>query len=540
MGAAAGGSDGLRQVFDAMVDGVLHFDLDGRIVTANRAACRMLGWDPTAREVRNLGLTGRLFNADGTECDLADFPAVRALAGETLSDRPYLFSISTGEMASVLTSASPLIRDGMVEGAIVSFHDVTLLEAANQELREGARFSAALARIGSVVGSTLEVDEVMRAAVRETCDAVGAETAAVVMRHEGAWLTTYSYRFPEEIIGVVLSDEEAPHAAMALHAGAPVAIDDAYNDPRVNRAVMEGYGIRSVLTMPILQQGSVIGVMFMNHHSVPHAFSQQQIDFAAHAATTISLALRNAELFDAQRSVAETLQQAMLTLPERLPGISFSCLYRSATETARVGGDFYGLFQLPGDRIGLAVGDVSGKGLAAAATAAMVKDTVRAYALAGDGPGDIVRKTNNVLHGSLDSSSFVTLVVGVLDLAEMRFTYSSGGHPPVLLVPHDGAPVLLPEGGTVLGPFADARYPEEERDLQAGDTLVLYTDGLTEARSAGALYGDGRLLLAATDAPRDSSPERLAEHLFFDALDFAGGSLSDDLAILVVRVDRPS
>lgn len=527
----------LRQVFDAMVDGVLHFDPSGRITMANRAACRMLAWDPSGREILELGLAGRLYHRGGSRLPPTEYPAVRALAGETVRDQPLLFDTSPGVQASVLSSASPLLEDGHVTGAIVSFHDVTSLETANSRLRETARQSAALIRIGNIVSSTLEVDEIMQASIRETCDAVGAETAAIVMWHNGVWSTRYTYRFPMDIVGVVLTDEEAPHAAMARASRTPIAIDDAMNDTRVNVEVMTRYGIRSVLTMPLIVQGDVVGVMFMNHHTSAVAFTPPQIEFTANVATTISLALHNARLFSAQRDVADTLQQAMLTLPERLPGVDFSCIYRSASESARVGGDFYGIFQLGSGRIGITVGDVSGKGLEAAAMASVVKNTIRAYALVGDPPAEVLRKTNEVMGPALDASSFVTALFGVLDPVGRTFTYSSGGHPPAILFGPGHDPLVLHEGGTVIGPFPKSVYREQTCPLALRDHIVLYTDGLTEARGAESLYGEARLLEALRGCPARSSAEQVVEHIFFDALDFADGHLSDDLALLAIRLD---
>ena len=94
---------------------------------------------------------------------------------------------------------------------------------------------------------------------------------------------------------------------------------------------------------------------------------------------------------------------------------------------------------------------------------------------------------------------------------------------------------MLSEGGVLLGAFAGAKYEEEALPLEPGDTVVLYTDGLTESRWNGSLFGEAGLLEAVGAAARDISPEHLVEHLFFSALDYAGGELSDDLALLAVR-----
>jgi serine phosphatase RsbU (regulator of sigma subunit) len=226
----------------------------------------------------------------------------------------------------------------------------------------------------------------------------------------------------------------------------------------------------------------------------------------------------------------------MLTLPERLPGVDYSCIYRSATESARVGGDFYGVFPLPGDRIGIAVGDVSGKGLEAAAMASMVKNTIRAYALAGDTPSEVMRKTNEVMGPALDVESFVTALFGVLDPTSRELTYSSAGHPPAILFGPGHAAQMLHDGGTVIGPFPTSCYGQETCSLDARDFLVLYTDGLTEARGGQSRYGEDRLLAAIKGAPVRAKAGQVAEHLFFDVLDFADGHLSDDLALLVIRL----
>jgi serine phosphatase RsbU (regulator of sigma subunit) len=288
--------------------------------------------------------------------------------------------------------------------------------------------------------------------------------------------------------------------------------------------------------MPLIAQSQVIGVMFLNHHDRPVAFTPGQIEFTANVATTISLALHNARLYAGQRDVADTLQQAMLMLPDRLPGVDFSCIYRSATESARVGGDFYGLFQLPANRVGLAIGDVSGKGLEAAATAAVVKNTIRAYALAGDAPREVLRKTNEVMGPALDLESFVTVLFGILDPETRTFTYCCAGHPPAVMFGPAHAPISLREGGTVIGPFPDSRYVEETCPVAPDDFLVLYTDGLTEAHGEDSLYGEVRLFDALRSVPALATAEQVAEHVFFDALDFADGHLSDDLALIAIRL----
>jgi len=393
--------------------------------------------------------------------------------------------------------------------------------------------------VNRIAHSTLEFGEVMQRIISVTCDAVGAETAAVVLREHGMWCTKYSYNFPQEIIGVSLTDEQAPHAAMALKSGRPVAIDDAYNDPRINRDVMESYGIRSVLTMPLIVQDEVIGVVFMNHHRKAVAFSPAQIGFASSVAATVALALHNARLYEAEHRIAQTLQQSLLSLPDALPHVRFARVYRSATEAARVGGDFYDLFEMGCGLVGVTIGDISGKGLDAAVLTSMVKNTIRAQATdTGRTPADVLRTANIVLFRDSAPEVFATVFFGVLDTATGRLAYCNAGHTAGVIRDPNGSVTLLPSNSTLVGGLLEAQFENAEAFLAYGALLLLYTDGVTEARGAQEMFGTQRVLDLVAGL-KSGDPWVAAARVAQSAAEFADGLLSDDLAILTVeRAER--
>jgi sigma-B regulation protein RsbU (phosphoserine phosphatase) len=232
--------------------------------------------------------------------------------------------------------------------------------------------------------------------------------------------------------------------------------------------------------------------------------------------------------------VARTLQASLLppSLPE-VPGIELASAYRAAGEGNDVGGDFYDVFELADGRWALTLGDVCGKGPEAAALTALARYTLRAAAMRTGSPGAVLHVLNEAIQRQ-HPDSFCTVACLVLDPERRRATLASGGHPDVLLVDAAGTVVELDARGPLIGPLPDWRGPERALDLEPGDALVLYSDGVTEARHDGDFFGEERLGAALGDAAGLDAAGMVSsvEHA---VLDFAG-SLGDDLAILGARV----
>ncbi len=242
-------------------------------------------------------------------------------------------------------------------------------------------------------------------------------------------------------------------------------------------------------------------------------------------------ALRDSE--QRYRKIADSLQESLLSIPSELPGVEFGHLYRSATLATRVGGDFYDIFELESGRIGVLMGDVSGKGLRAAAITSVVKNSVRAYAYNGAGPAETMRLTNTALFRTIDQQSFVTAFYGVLDTKTGTLTYCSAGHPPALINRAQGTR-SLDVRSPVLGAFPDLRFEEGVDTVGEDEILVLYTDGVTEARRGAEFFGEEglvRALNALNGAPASETPDVL----FRRVLSFSQGQLRDDVAILAVK-----
>jgi serine phosphatase RsbU (regulator of sigma subunit) len=236
-----------------------------------------------------------------------------------------------------------------------------------------------------------------------------------------------------------------------------------------------------------------------------------------------------------EQRIASTLQQAFLpqSLPE-CPGYSLAAAYHPAMQEAEVGGDFYDVFPLADGSLGILLGDVAGKGLAAANTATMARHTTRAYARQSADPGVVLGHLNDALCESIeDPSLFVTAIYGVLELETGAFRCAVAGHWPALVSRRHGVETLGARS-LALGIAAGVCYSESAASLQPGDGLLLYTDGLVEIGS-----GDPMDQLAdvqqSLEQMRNATPRQWLDELHGAAFRQSGSRLRDDLTCLALR-----
>jgi phosphoserine phosphatase RsbU/P len=301
---------------------------------------------------------------------------------------------------------------------------------------------------------------------------------------------------------------------------------------RMARAVHSHKGI----LVPVAYRARLLGGLFVDDPGKRAAFPEQEIQVIEGIAAQAAVAIENARLYEAQSNIATTLQQALLELPAEIPGIRFSHLYRSATEEASVGGDFYDLIQLRDAGYILLIGDVAGHGIEAARLATFVRHAVAAFAEEGKSAEEILADTNDALLRR-GVSVFVSVLVGVLSPDRRRLSFCSAGHPNLVLRQQDAA-VLLAGAGTAppLGIFPEWACVMSELDLTSGDVLVFYTDGVTEARNGTAMFGEEGLLRwmqRSRGLPLADLPSALLD----EVLSFTAGSLRDDVAILAVEIE---
>jgi len=242
---------------------------------------------------------------------------------------------------------------------------------------------------------------------------------------------------------------------------------------------------------------------------------------------------RAAQEVEVERSVTATLQHSLLRerLPE-IPGLSFAARYLPGSAEAEIGGDWYDVIPLRDGKAGVAIGDVVGRGVAAAARMAHLQSAVRAYALEGLRPSVVLERTDGFAQ-ELERPGMATLLYAVLDPEASALRFASAGHPPPLIVT-PGGEILFAEGrsGSPLGTVTFPSYEENVVSLAPGSTVLLYTDGLVERPTVP--LADGLAALADAASEVDPEPAELCRSLPARVLD---GRSSDDIALLAIRVE---
>ncbi|MCW2928681.1 MAG: hypothetical protein JWM86_2649 [Thermoleophilia bacterium] len=312
----------------------------------------------------------------------------------------------------------------------------------------------------------------------------------------------------------------------------------------------------TIAVLPMMRPGSaaedVMGTLVMLSIDPAHALTYDKVDIATSVTDQAALALDNARLYQQQKSFAEIIQESLL--PRRLPDvpeIDYGVLYRSAVaggDAPQIGGDFYDFLELEDGRLAMALGDVTGKGVQAAADTAMTKYVFRSLAREHPNPANFLRYANEVVCDEISSGKFVTLFYAVIDPVRGTFTCGNAGHPEAkLLFPGgteraDGSivPEFEPEitsigmEGLALGILQDQDYEEKEYPFPPGSALVVYTDGVVEARREGRLYGQFRLERRILEEAGGGAGQ-IAYSIYEDCHAYAEHGLNDDVAIVVVR-----
>jgi len=329
---------------------------------------------------------------------------------------------------------------------------------------------------------------------------------------------------------VAQGPEELPAGLVAVRR-APGQDDVAREALRSGPHVIEEAGWSAVV-VPLKGRQGTLGVLRLVQQARPEA-TQSTVELAEELARRASIAVENARLFARQRTVSETLQQSLLPehLPE-IPGLATAARYVPGGPDVDIGGDWYDVMQLPGTGIGLALGDVVGRGERAAALMGQLRNAVRAYAFEGRSPAEVIDHVNGLLLEA-GSEHMATMVYGVLDTETGEFRFVNAGHPPPLLITATGhARFLESRNGPPVGSLPTARYLEHSAVVEPGTTLLLYTDGLVEDRATPLEDGLRRLREAAQDGP--SELEAFCSHVMRRAL--GRTPCDDDVALLAVNL----
>lgn len=285
-------------------------------------------------------------------------------------------------------------------------------------------------------------------------------------------------------------------------------------------------------------------VLRRDEAGAPHSILETDNDITERKLVEAELAAAYAQLsaaYERESRIAETLQRSMLlTAPQNhYPGLAVDTLYEAALNEAEVGGDFFDAFEFDEGRLALVVGDVSGKGLLAAAETAEVKYALRAFLHAYRSPQATLAALNDFLcdtHAGTEAvTAFITVTLATVDRGSGETTMTAAGSESPVVLRADGTTETFTTGGRPLGILAGAEYEAQTITLGSGDTVLMATDGITEARRGRSFLGLEGMADLAQSAGAASSLRRLGQTVLDGARAFAGGTLRDDACLLLAR-----
>ena len=457
-----------------------------------------------------------------------EIPEVRTALLEVIeTGEPILDREMTLFERQLLVSYYP-VRDGG--------DDLLAVGAAVTDITERRRAEAARERLQHVtaaLAAAVTVTDVARATVDEARAAFESESAALlVLEAERLELRAFDALSEDgqRRLALVPLHEPRPVAA-AARTGEPVFVcDEAEMAERF--PALAGW-VPAVAVMPLIASGATVGVLMIDFEH-PRELAADERDLLDALAGQSAVALARAQLYEREHAVAQTLQASLLPrdLP-KIPGLDLYAELRAGATGIDVGGDFYDVFAISEGVWGFAIGDVCGKGVDAAALTALARHTVRAAAQDRPSPSAVLTALNRAVLAESRTGQFLTAIFGRIE--GRRLTMACGGHPPPVLLAADGTMKGLECTGTLLGVLDDPQVSDTSVSLEPGDTLLLYTDGLTEAGAPASTLTTEDVAELLRQARADSAYGTV-QRCLARALEDGGGVIRDDVAVLVANV----
>jgi len=461
------------------------------------------------------------------------------------------------------------IQLGGQHGQALTFHPGDLLQSLLSRSEVGSQAGLSIRgfrEMGLLLGvvralsSIPLLDDLLSLVVDTAIELTGAERGFIMLQEQDGSLSFRCARNnnKQPLDGTSFkTSRRVPNEV--FETGRRVAINDLDLGEQDEHSSTRQLGVRSIVCVPLRywayhDAGSnsttgkveTIGVLYVDSPSIAERLSETQLDALDTLATEAAMAIYNARLYkesqekrkmDEELAIAREIQQSLLPPAHR--ALPYVQAFSQNLPCREVGGDYFDYFELPGGRLGFTLGDVAGKGMPAALLTSMIQGLFAAQAQLDLPLPLLISNVNKSLAQRGPGNRFVTLFFGVLD-AEGNFTYTNAGHNPPYVVGRDGSLCTLTEGGMVLGLFNQAAYESKTVRLSPGDHLVLFTDGVIEARNlAGEEYGEERLCALLKGHARSCAADVLSA-IQNNVTEFsAGAPQHDDITMMVLGFREP-
>ncbi|MCL5773236.1 MAG: SpoIIE family protein phosphatase, partial [Firmicutes bacterium] len=495
------------------------------------------------------GVAGKVFQT-GKAAAVPDVQAEPTFIGKELASRFGIKSVIQlpliiGEKTiGVLGMFSSVVKTSSFSAREMELMDIFASQVAAaventrlfQEIIRRNKELQILSEISAVVAQTLNFKKLIEQAVDKVLQLLEADAITFyLIDEESMTLKLFTHRgvgeeYLERFSVIRLRDDIKDKAAESFIPMAKAGTD------RSDLSVPGSEIINGICAL-VKVRGKIIGAMAIGTKH-RRQFAERDFDLLSAIGNQIGTAIENARLFERERDIAEVLQKSLLGRAPVIPGFEIGVAYEPAlSEAAEVGGDFFDFIEFADGKTGVVIGDVSGKGIEAATLTSIAKNTVRAFAYENNSPGDVLTRVNEVLNSSTGAEEFVTLLFILLDVKSGLIRIASAAHPHAFICNGD---CVLPKGGygLPLGAFSDTKYTDTLVEIKKGQSLILYTDGLTDARSDGTMFGEEGIWRVASEYKMTMNAQELADRIVKEAKDFAGGRLVDDVAVIVLNLKK--
>ena len=531
----------IDDLFEHAPVGLGVFDAEARWIRANASLAALTGMTPG-------DLLGR------TPVDLYGEPGQEAV--DTIARVRASGGVESNTMSGDLGEGMrtfDLLWFALPEGVGIAAVDITARRDAEEALADAHRRDALMARAGHLLSTALSVqqsaDLLARLVVPEIADWCFVELVQpdgsierTAMAHRDPakeqWAREISERYP-------LDPDSPVGSPQVIRTGEPQLLEEIPDEMLVAAAIddehlrlLRALGFRSACLVPLVARGRVIGdlALAMGPES-GRTVGPDTLAVARALAERAAVALDNATLYAQRDLVAVSLQEELLPreLPA-VPGIDIAARYSAAGEGNDVGGDFYDVFALDADRWLVVIGDVVGKGPAAAAVTGLARHTLRAIAPYEQRPCELLRELNRAMVAEQPGRRMGTVACVRIEpaTAELRLAVSAAGHPLPLLVGADGGVREVGDYGPMLGADAVLDVHDTHDVLRPGELLVLHTDGVVDARGPDGLFGEQRLHDLLREVAGEA-PARVVQHIEGAVLAHSVGRPRDDVAVVALR-----
>jgi serine phosphatase RsbU (regulator of sigma subunit)/PAS domain-containing protein len=544
-----------QAILDSTTDGLLLSDMTGHIISANPAAAHILGLDDPGKLCHKQADLVKQFTVgdlQGNPLPIEEWPLSRALRCERFSNYEVrVRRLAQNDEIYASYSGSPVLdENGQPQFAVVTLRDITDLKLAQVTLARAFERESLLNRIGEAIRASLDPVEIEELTSKALGEALAADRCFFISIDRPHRLITVSRDWRIDGLASLSGSYSAETEQIA-------AIADLFRKANTLRVkdlehaegktllapLIAKMACRSVMMVPLYLDAELSSVLIVATKDKPRAWSLEEELLAEAVAAQSRSAVQSLETRQKEHRIATTLQEALQpSLPSNVEGLWLADHYTAALDEASVGGDFYDVFDLEPGLWALVIGDVSGKGLMAAAQVAMLRNMLRAALYQGRFLAEAVTTLNRIVTEHELLTGFVTLFVGIYREQTGNLMYTACGQEPAFLYrAASGEVETLGNAGPPIGVDTKTAYTDCSVRLAPGDTLLLYTDGLTESGPdrAHMLGVEGLQTLfqdIMTDLGADAADVDLIRQRLIDRVEaYAAGALSDDACLLLAQ-----